>query len=301
MTAAFAAVYLIWGSTYLAIRYTIETLPPLFTAGLRFFLAGIILYVMCMINKEPPPQKAHWKSAFIIGGFLLLGGNGNVVWAEHYIPSGVAALFVATTPLWMVLLQWLWQKGPRPSIGVFVGIAIGFLGVWFLIGPDLSHTSTHHLHLGGSLLILAAAFLWAIGSVYSRKAFLPSSPFLATAMQMIAGGMLLMMMGLCLGELSLMHPENFSTKSILAFVYLTLVGSLIGFTSYIWLLKNVGVAKTSTYAFVNPVVAVFLGWMFAGEQLNFHIGTAAVLVVAAVIVITLSQKDKSPVVQSRSK
>jgi drug/metabolite transporter (DMT)-like permease len=289
---AFAAVYLIWGSTYLAIRFTIETLPPFLSAGLRFFLAGLILYVFARFkNGEAAPQQKHWGSAFIAGGFLLLGGNGCVVWAEHFVPSGLAALFIAIVPLWMVLLEWCWQKTKRPSTGVFFGIGIGFLGVWLLMAPDFLHHGSQSIHLGGALLLLLASFSWSIGSIYSRNADLPKTPFLSTAMQMIAGGILLFLVGLSQGEYAHFHVVNFSAKSIGALIYLVIFGSLLAFTAYLWLLKNVGVARTSTYAFVNPVVAIFLGWAFAGEKLNTQTGVAALFVLVAVIVITLYHKE----------
>jgi len=299
MITAFAAVYLIWGSTYLAIRFTIETLPPFLSAGLRFLLAGLVLYAFARFkNKEPAPRQKHWGPAFIAGGFLLLGGNGSVVWAEKYVPSGLAALFIAIVPLWMVLLEWWWHKTKRPSKGVFFGIGTGFLGVWLLMAPDLLHTwppkggvGSHNIHLGGALLLLLASLSWSIGSIYTRNANLPKSPFLSTAMQMIAGGILLLLTGLLSGEYAHFHFANFSAKSIGALVYLVIFGSLIAFTAYLWLLKNVGVARTSTYAFVNPVVAIFLGWAFAGEKLDFQTSIAAVFVLVAVVVITVYHKD----------
>ena len=178
--------------------------------------------------EKPAPQKKHWGPAFIAGGFLLLGGNGCVVWAERYVPSGLAALFIAIVPLWMVLLEWWWHETKRPSTGVFFGIGIGFLGVWLLMAPDLLHLGSHSIHLGGALLLLFASFSWSIGSVYSRKADLPKSPFLSTAMQMIGGGVLLILMGLLQGEYTHFHIMNFSAKSIGALIYLVIFGSLLG-------------------------------------------------------------------------
>ena len=289
MIAAFTVVYLIWGSTYLAIRFTIETLPPFLSAGLRFFLAGVVLYLFARFkNKEPAPQKQHWGPAFIVGGLLLLGGNGAVVWAEHYVPSGLAALFIAIVPLWMVLLEWWWHQTKRPSTGVFFGIGIGFFGVWLLIKPG-------GINLGGALLLLLASFSWSIGSIYSRKADLPKSPFLSTAMQMIGGGTLLLLLGLAQGEYLHFHIADFSAKSVGALLYLVIFGSLLAFTAYIWLLKNAGVARTSTYAFVNPVVAIFLGWAFAGEKLDAQTAIAALFVLVAVILITLYHKEPSQI------
>jgi drug/metabolite transporter (DMT)-like permease len=291
MVTAFTAVYLIWGSTYLAIRFTIETLPPFLSAGLRFFLAGLVLYAFARLkNKEPAPLKKHWQPAFIAGGLLLLGGNGCVVWAERYVPSGLAALFIAIVPLWMVLIEWWWRKTKKPSTGVFFGIGIGFWGVWLLMAPDFLHRGRYGIHLGGALLLLLASFSWSIGSVYSRNADLPKSPFLSTAMQMIGGGILLLLMGLVQGEYAHFYIVNFSAKSIGALIYLIIFGSLLAFTAYLWLLKNVGVARTSTYAFVNPVVAIFLGWVFAGEKLDAQTAMAAFFVLVAVIVITIYHK-----------
>jgi len=282
---AFGAVYLIWGSTYLAIRFTIETLPPFLSAGLRFLLAGLILYAFARYKKkESAPTIKHWQSAFIIGGFLLLGGNGCVVWAERIVPSGLAALFIAVTPLWMVLLEWCWHETKRPSMGVFIGIAIGFFGVWLLIKPG-------SIDLSGAMLLLFASLSWATGSVYSRKADLPQSSFLSTAMQMIGGGILLMVMGVVQGEITRFHVMNFSIKSITAWAYLIMVGSLLGYTAYLWLLKNVGVARASTYAFVNPIVAIFLGWLLAGEKLSAQTAIAGIFVLVAVIVITIYHKE----------
>ncbi len=291
---AFALVYLIWGSTYLAIRFTVETLPPFFFAGLRFFIAGVILYLFARFRlKEPAPQKAHWRTAAIVGAFLLLGGNGFVVKAEQTIPSGLAALLVATVPLWMVLLQWLWMKDKKPSNLILGGIAIGLLGVWCLVTHDFLHFDSENIDLRGLLFLLAAPLSWSIGSVYSRKAPQAESPFLGTGMQMIVGGIFLMIVGAGLGELGLIRASDMSLKSILSFFYLIGFGSLIGYTAYIWLLKNVGIVKTSTYAFVNPVVAVFLGWAFAGEALNAQTFVGALLIIAAVCMITLQRKPQS--------
>jgi drug/metabolite transporter (DMT)-like permease len=290
---AFAALYIIWGSTYLAIRFAIETLPLFLMAGLRFFIAGTILYGFARYkNKSPRPQPRHWVSAFVIGGLLLCGGNGSVVWAEQYVPSGLASLFIATTPLWMVLLEWLWHRGRRPSAGVFAGIFVGFLGVWLLMAPNTFHPGAHPIHLGGALMLLLAALLWSIGSIYSKKAPLPKSPLMATAMEMIAGGAVLIFLGLMQNELSRSYPFQFTIKSIAAFFYLIVFGSLVGFTAYIWLLKAVGAAKASTYAFVNPLVAVFLGWALAGEALTVQTILATLVIVAAVVMITAYHKEE---------
>ena len=290
--AAFFGIYVIWGSTYLAIRFTLETLPPLLTAGLRFFIAGLILYVFARFRmNEPKPNGSHWRSAAIIGGFLILGGNGNVVLAERSVPSGVAALIVATIPIWMVLLEWLWLRKRRPAPATWVGLVLGFGGVALLIVPDLLSKAAQ-MRPAGFIGLLAAALLWAVGSLQARRLDLPSSGVLATGMQMTAGGAMLFAAGMMRGELSMFHPAGFSERSVAAFIYLVLFGSLWGFTAYIWLLKNVGAVKVSTYAFVNPVVAILLGCFFAAEKISGHMICAAIMVVAAVGIITF-YKDRA--------
>ncbi len=285
LIAAFAVVYFIWGSTYLAIRFTIETLPLYLSAGARFIIAGSILYGFArVIKKESKPTPVHWRSAAIIGGLLLLGGNGSVTWAEQYVPSGITALFLAVMPLWMVLLEW-WWNGTKPATNTFIGIGIGFFGIWMLIAPGLGSSGDHGLHGAGVLALLCASMSWAAGSVYARRAPMPATPWLGTGMEMLCGGILLFVTGILRGES--FNPAAVSVKSAAAFVYLIFFGALLGFTAYIWLVKNAGVARTSTHAFVNPVVAVLLGWAFAGERLDLRTAAAAFLVIAAVAVITV--------------
>lgn len=290
---AFASVYTIWGSTYLAIRFVVETIPPFLSAGIRFLISGLMLYAFVRLKqKHRRPTAAHWKSAFIVGGLMLMLGNGVIVNAQRLVPSGLASLIVATVPLWMVLVQWIGFEGRRPNAGVFIGMAMGLTGVWFLIAADFSHINAD-INIGAALSILAASFSWSIGSVYSRRAPLPSNPLLAIGMQMLGGGTLLVIAGLLHGEAAMVHPQNFSIKSVYALIYLILIGSLLGYTAYIWLLKNVGVARTSTYAFVNPVVAVFLGWAFAGETLTQQTAIAAFFIIMAVIMIVLFNPENS--------
>ncbi len=283
---AFFGIYVIWGSTYLGIRITLETMPPLLTAGLRFFIAGAILYAFARwVKKESAPSKRHWRSAAIIGGFLILGGNGNVVLAERSVASGVAALIVATIPVWMVLLQWLWLKTSRPTGATWAGLVLGIAGVSMLIVPDLI-SKTERIHPVGILGLLAAALFWAVGSLQAHRLKLPTSPVLSTGMEMMAGGAMVIAVGLIRGEAASIDAAHFSPRSLLAFVYLVFFGSLWGFTAYIWLLKTVGEVKVSTYAFVNPVVAIMLGSLLAKEQITFPIILSAAMVVAAVAIIT---------------
>lgn len=286
---AFAAVYVIWGSTYLAIRYAIETLPPFLMAGTRFLTAGAILYLFMRLRGAKAPLRLHWRSAFVLGGMLLLFGNGAVVWAEHRIASGIAALLVAVEPLWIVLLEWLRPGGRRPSGRTVIGVVLGFAGLVILVGPqDLGGGRVDVL---GAIVVVVAALSWAAGSLYSREAPLPSSPFLATAMQMLAGGTLLVIAGLLTGEAGSVDPSTFSARSLGALAYLTVFGSLVAFTAYIWLLGVVSPSRASTYAYVNPLVAVVLGWALAGERLDARVALSALVIVGAVAMIIAASRQ----------
>lgn len=288
VVAAFAAVYLIWGSTYLAIRYAIETLPPFLMAGVRFVVAGVVLYAWARWRGAGRPRRREWLAATVIGGLLLLGGNGGVVWAEQWVASGIASLIVATVPLWMVLFDWQFGGGVRPSGRVAGGVVLGLVGVALLIGPaGLVGASGVH-PLGAGVLVLAS-LSWAAGSIYSRGAVLPASPFLATAMEMVAGGALLVLAGLATGEAGRLALDAVSLRSLIGFVYLIVFGSLVGFTSYIWLLRVAEPARVATYAYVNPAVAVFLGWALADEPLTPRMLLAAAVIIASVAVITAAR------------
>ena len=285
VVTAFAAVYLIWGSTYLAIRIAVETMPPFLMASIRFLIAGAILYAWTRWRGTPQPTRSHWFAATIVGGLLLLGGNGGVVWAAQHVPSGLTALLIATVPLWMALLNWLRPGGVKPSYGVIAGLMLGFIGIALLIGPS-KLSSGHHVDSLGATVLIVASLSWAAGSLYSRRAQLPASPLLATGMEMLAGGALLLIAGLLFGEWTRFELSAPSLRSWLALSYLTFFGALIGFTAYIWLLRVTTPAQASTYAYVNPVVAIFLGWAFAGEPLTSRTLLAAAIIVAAVVVIT---------------
>lgn len=282
---AFLSIYTIWGSTYLAIRIAIETLPPFLMAGVRFFVAGAALYLWTRLRGAPKPTRANWKAATIIGGLLLLGGNGGVVWAEQIVPSGLTAVLITTVPLWMALLEWKRYERVRPPAPIILGLIIGFAGVVLLVGPGELAGSGAINRIGATVLIFAS-LSWAIGSLYSRRAPLPSSPLQSTSMEMISGGALLTLASLVSFEWSGFQPSEASLRSLVAFVYLITFGSLVGFTSYIFLLKVSTPAKVSTYAFVNPIIAVMLGWAIAQEELTIRTLFAAAIIVAAVVVIT---------------
>ncbi len=285
---AIISVYIVWGSTYLAIRFAVQTMPPFLMAGIRFLISGSLLYFVRRVLGDPPPTRREWRSASIIGIFLLVGGNGGVVWAEQWVVSGIAALLVATAPLWMILIDTLHPHGLKYNHWVFLGILLGFAGIFILIHPFQSRHQVD-IHMIGAVVLIIASLFWSIGSLYSRHAKLPSSPLLGTGMEMLTGGGGLLLLGILTGELKQLSLTSISKESWLGLVYLIVFGSLIGFTAYTWLLRNASTPLVSTYAYVNPIVAVFLGYLIAEEPLTFRILTATVLVVGSVALITIAQ------------
>lgn len=296
LIAAFAAVYVFWGSTYLAIKYTIETLPPFLMAGARFAFAGGVLFLWGRLSKDyERPKPVHWKTAFVVGTFLLLGGNGGVVLASHYISSSMSALLVATEPLWIVLLSWLWLGNGRPNWKVGLGLLVGFLGVWLLIAgraPAGAAGAGGATQWIGIFAVIGGALSWAVGSIYGLKSPTPKSSALTAGMQMLAGSVSLTIVGLLRGEQTTFSIADVSSTSVYALFYLIIFGSLIGFTAYSWLLKNAQPAMVSTYAYVNPVIAVILGWSIAGESLTAQMLIGAFVIVASVVLITASKGEK---------
>ncbi len=284
LIAAFAAVYIIWGSTYLGIRVAIETLPPFLMAGSRFLVAGALLYGWSMMQGAPRPDRRAWITATIIGALLLLGGNGAVTWAEQRVASSVAALLIATEPLWIMLLDWLRPRGTRPTIRTLFAIMLGFGGVAILVNPAQGLVSG--VDFVGVIVVLLAALSWAIGSLYVRQAKLPSSGTQASGMQMLAGGALLGVVSLMSGEITTFEPGEVSLRSFLAFGYLVVFGSLIAFSAYGWLVKHTTPTWAATYAYVNPMVAVLLGWGLAGEVITAYTLLATVTITASVVVVT---------------
>ena len=294
LIAAFFAVYVIWGSTYLAIKYSIETLPPFLMAGTRFAVAGTILFFSARFTKDyERPTFEHWKTAAIVGIFLLLGGNGAVVIASKYIPSSMAALLVATEPLFVVMLSWLWLGNARPNWRVAAGLLIGFVGVYLLIaGKSSTGGTTAYTEWFGYAAMILGALSWAVGSIYGLKGSTPRSSLLTSGMQMLAGSVSLFIVGLIRGEHMTFDAAAVSSNSIFALFYLIVFGSLMGFTAYSWLLKNAQPAMVATYAYVNPVIAVILGWSIAGESLTAQMLIGAFVIVASVILITANKSEK---------
>jgi drug/metabolite transporter (DMT)-like permease len=286
--AAFASIYLIWGSTYLAISYAVETIPPFLMGGVRFVISGAMLYLWARYRGATRPTRLHWRNAIIAGAFLLLGGNGAVVWAEQFVPSGLTALLVSILPFWLVIIEWVRPPRKRPSGAVFIGLVLGFVGIVVLVGPsDVGgHGDVNPL---GALVLMLGSLSWAIGSFWSRDAQLPESGLLTTGMEMLGGGVLLLIVGAATGELAHANIHRISSASAEGLLYLITFGSLLGFTSYIWLLDKVSPARLGTYAYVNPVVAVLLGWAIAGERLSIRTGVAAAIVICAVALITTAR------------
>ena len=286
---AMGAVYLIWGSTYLAIRFSIETIPPFLMAGTRYLTAGVLLYGWARLRGAPRPSLVHWRSAAVIGAFLLLVGNGGVVWAEQRVDSGLAALLISTEPIWIVLLVWLRTGRQRPNPKVVAGLLLGFTGLVMLVRP----TGSGSIDPAGATALVLASLCWAWGSLYGQRAPLPASPLLTTGMQMLAGGGLLLTASALTGEPGRFALAEVSTRSMLALAYLVVFGAIVAFTAYVWLLRVAPPVLVSTYAYVNPVVAVLLGWAFAGEPLTKGTAIAAAVILAGVALITTAQGSTS--------
>lgn len=287
--AAFAAIYLIWGSTYLFMRYAVETLPPFWASGVRYFMAGVILWLLALPAIRSATRQVPWRGHAIVGTLLTLG-NASVAVAVQRIPSGVASLLVAMTPCWMVLLEWRRHRGQAPARGVIAGLALGIGGMLVLIGPG--RIGGGPIDPIGASVVLAGTFAWSLGSIYSRTLARHESPLHTSAIQMLAGGAAVTLISLLAGEFGRLDWAAVSTRSIVSMVYLVLVGSVVGYSAYMWLLGVTSAARVSTYAFVNPVVAVMIGSVFANEPLTPRIIVAGAIIVAAVALITLYGGDR---------
>jgi len=293
--AAFAALYVIWGSTYLGILFAIQSIPPFLMAGARFFLAGLIMFAIARTQGPLRSTWAEWRTALLVGACLLLGGNGGVTLSEKFIESGLASLIVATVPIYITLLGWMVGMSPRPSGIVWIGLAGGFLGVAVLLGPALQFSSEGNRHPAiGMSILLFSSFIWSAGSLYSRASKHTASPFLGAAQQMFCGGSLMLLVGLFAGEPKHFHLNNVSALSLGAFVYLVLIGAIVGYTAYFWLLRHCDPAKVATYAFVNPIVAVLLGALFAHEAVTLRTLIAALLIIGSVALIITVQRLSKP-------
>lgn len=285
LVGGFLAVYIIWGSTYLAIRFGVESMPPFLMAAVRYVVPGALMYAWMRRRGAPAPTGRQWRNAAVVGALMLLGGNGIVTWAEQWVPSGLTALIIASVPLWMGLMNWMVEPASRPRARGITGIFLGFAGVAILVKPggDLAGDPRT---VGAALAIVLASGLWAAGSLVARKADSPPSPFLATAMQMLTGAGALAITGTLSGEWGRLDLAAVTVKSALALFYLMTFGSIVALSAYVWLLQVTTPAKVSTYAYVNPVVAVLLGWALAAESVSGRTLTAAAIIILAVVLIT---------------
>jgi drug/metabolite transporter (DMT)-like permease len=288
---ALLAVYVVWGSTYLAIRFAVESIPPFFHAGLRFLISGLILLVWRKLAGDPLPTRRQWMSLAIIGTLLLLGGNGLVSWAEQTIPSGVAALIIGAVPMFLVIAEAIRPGGVKPTWRVIIGLLIGFTGIYLLVGPS-EFSGGMKLNLVGVIVLLLAASLWAVGSVYSKHADLPKSALMMTGAEMLMGSLSLFIVSVATGELKGFNFAQVTGSSWLGLAYLIAFGSMIGFVSYAWLLQNAPISLVATYAYVNPLVAVFLGFLFAREDLSVRILAASVIIIGSVVFINSGNRPK---------
>lgn len=285
--AALIIVYIFWGSTYLAIRFAVESLPPFTMAATRFLVAGSVLYVFMRLKGTEAPRPRQWLTTGVMGVLLLVSGNGLLSWAEQTVPSGVAALLIGATPLWMVLIDWLRPGGLRPDRRVLIGVLAGFAGIAWLISPSDFLGASEEIDLIGGATVLFASISWAFGSIYGRdrKAELPESPLLSTAMEMLAGGVVLLALGGLLGEWSRIEFATVPLRSFAGLGYLIIFGSLIAYSAYTWLLRVAPMPLVSTYAYVNPLVAVFIGYLLAREPLSVRVIGAAVIILGSVFII----------------
>lgn len=290
--AAFAAVYVVWGSTYLAIRYAVETIPPFFMGGMRFLVSGAILYAWSRWRGSPKPTGAEWRDATITGALMLCCGNGAVGWAEQRVPSGLSAVIVAVVPLWMVCLNWARPHGVRPRALELLGVFVGLGGLVVLVGPG-PIAGRGAIDSTGAIVLVGGSLAWAAGSVYNRYGARPESSVMSTGIQMLGGCIVLLLVSAVLGEPRALTARPISTASLMGWSYLVTFGSLVGFTAYIYLLRAVSPAQASTYAYVNPVVAVFLGWAIAGEAVTARMLAAAAIILIGVAMISLRRPSPS--------
>jgi drug/metabolite transporter (DMT)-like permease len=286
---ALLTIYLVWGSTYLGIRYAVETLPPFLMAGTRFLVAGTILYTWRRLAGDPAPTRGQWLRAGVVGLLLLLGGNGLVSLAEQNVASGIAALIIGSVPLWMTTIEALRPGGVRPNILGILGLLAGFGGIALLVAPSLLSGHPLESHPLGIILLLFAALFWSLGSIYSRTARLPDSTLLTTAMEMLVGGIGLYLVGSITGDWGRLVLADVSVRSWISLLYLVVFGSMLGFTAYAWLLRSAPVSLVATYAYVNPLVAILLGSLLAQEALTAHVLLSALIIIGSVVLINASR------------
>lgn len=300
LIAAFGAIYLIWGSTYLGIRIAVETMPPFLMAGARFLVAGIIITGFIAFQRGLKATAAQWRDNAIIGGLLCLGGNGLVSWSEEKVPSGITTLIISASPVFIVLMDWAihayfkdGKRGTKPTPIIFLGLALGIAGLAVLVGPDV-FTGVGGLDPWRVAGLIGATIFWGAGMMYMRYAHNPLEPFAASGIQMLCGSVWLLLAGIFSGEFGRLDLGGITARSFGAWCYLVIFGSLIGFSTFTWLMKHSTPARVSTYAYVNPIVAVFLGWLVLHETVSPRIFLAAAIIIAGVAIITVVKNKKKP-------
>lgn len=282
--AAFAAVYVIWGSTYLAIAFAIESIPPFVALGTRFGAAGLVLYAWMRLRGHANPRRRELINAAFVGALTAGVGTGTVAWAEQHLATGVVALLVSFVPIWMVLLDWKWLGGGAPSRQVIAGLVLGIAGIIVLVGPEMraGGIDTDVIAIG---LVLLGSMSWSIGSLQGKRVRMPSNPFISSAIQMVGGALLLIVTGVLTGETRTLDLARVSMSSAVGWSYLVVFGSVIAFSAYVWLMNNASPKQVSSYAYVNPIVAVFLGWLLADEVVDAVMVVAVALLISAVVLV----------------
>jgi drug/metabolite transporter (DMT)-like permease len=291
-------VYVVWGITYLGIRYAIETMPPLIMAGSRFFLGGILFYAFSRIKGASPPTRKEWRAAGVVGILIIAGGTGSLTWAEQRVASGVASLIIATVPLWMLIIDMLLSRSIKFNLFNIIGVLIGFSGILVLIGPAITDLNSNYIDPVGVVVLLLAAISIASGSIYNRGASLPTSLRQGIGMEMMVGAGVLLLVGTMVGELESFNIGNVSARSWTAYFYLLIFGSIIGYGIYIWLLRVAPTPLVSTYAFMNPLVALLVGTLVGHEPLTTRIILSGLVIISSVILIniggSISSKPRIP-------
>lgn len=289
---AFAAIYFIWGSNYLAIRVAVETIPPFLLGSGRFFFAGIVLILWAWRRGDALPTRVNWVAGTVTGGLLFAISTGGLMWASQFVPSSITAVMNALIPMWMILIAWLWTHAERPDWSTLAGIVLGFIGILFLVLPNGSNGGAE-LHLAGMVTVMITPIVWAFGTVYAQRAALPQSPLMSTGIQLLAGGALLFPFSLLSGELAEFQFSQVAPIGFVLFLYLLIAGSLVSFTSYVWLTQVSTPARISTYAYVNPVVALVLGATLGEESLTQWSVLGALIILGSVVIITTAQSQGS--------
>jgi len=278
---AFGAIYIIWGSTYLAIRYAVETIPPLMMIGIRSLTAGIILYFISRSRDKEKIRKENIIPLFTIGAMFFLIGHGLLAWSQQYVPSGVAAVLVSGEPLFIIIIEWLFLKDTRVNLKGILGLLLGSGSIVFLIASNKESELSNNDFLPSALIVICT-LAWGAGAVYSRVAKVPKSPLLTSGMELIFGGILVLIISFFIGEPSRFHISQVTLKSFFGLLYLIIFGSVIAFSAYVWLLGHTSATRISTHTFVNPVIAVFLGWLMANENI-----TIALIIATGIIIISV--------------